>query len=402
MKRHTVWLRGVLTAWGIGALALSIGVGEAPAAEETHQVEHKPKPVDKNDKIDKNDEEIVKPETMTIVERIITVTSKTFLPPKNEPPNKEWKFKSFGTTHVDIHDLPPDGLTRRVVPPAATNDTTTRIKVEAVGLEANAALWPLRCEGNLEPPKGKGKPKKWHWSAKAGRIKIEYIGGTHPTDATKEDYKSLGDEYVMRGYMLKITCPKVKTGTDVTWTIKKGETEVGTYHQAGAWANYKTALPTKPKSQTIYWRSPYTGGTIDDAYTISASFTTPEGKPVTLTREIRSRKLDWENADHRDKFNEDTDMVQRAMIQVLYLDKGRLDSYRIGKYDRNAQGFYHSSCEWREVRNWSPIADEVWNFDKFALNATLSTSQLSGSCLPMKSVGGRTHGLHRHRFGSVA
>lgn len=45
----------------------------------------------------------------------------------------------------------------------------------------------------------------------------------------------------------------------------------------------------------------------------------------------------------------------------------------------------------------------LWHCDEEQTpNATLSTSQLSGSGLPMKSVGGRTHGLHRHRSGPVA
>ena len=328
--------------------------------EESHTVERKDDPVDKDYKIDKNDEEIVEPETLTIAEGNITVISRTFLPPN------EWTFKSFGTTHVDIHeDVPPDDLSRCVVPPPATNDTATRIKVEAVGLEADAAQWPLRCEGNLQPPPGGQGTAEFHWSAKMGRIKIEYIGGTDPTDGTEEGYEILGGDYVMRGYMLRITSPEPKASTDVTWTVKKGVAEVGTYHQGGAWADYHpdNELPTKPKTQTIYWRSPYTGGAIDDAYTISASFTTPEEKSATLTRKIRSRELDWENADHSGKFNEDTDMAQRAMIQVLYLDKGRLDSYRIGKYDRNAPGFYHSS---RTNGNWSSIAEEVWNFDRAA------------------------------------
>jgi len=73
-------------------------------AEETHEVQAKDDEVTKNDNIDYNDEEIVEPETLTIAEGNITVISRTFLPPN------EWTFKSFGTTHVDIHeDVPPDG-----------------------------------------------------------------------------------------------------------------------------------------------------------------------------------------------------------------------------------------------------------------------------------------------------
>ena len=38
----------------------------------------------------------------------------------------------------------------------------------------DAALWPLRCEGNLNPGGGGGGgPQEWHWSAKMAKIKVD-------------------------------------------------------------------------------------------------------------------------------------------------------------------------------------------------------------------------------------
>jgi len=167
-------LAGGIVALTVGLL-LAFGSLHGWAEEEPpYPVERKPEPVTKNEKIDKNDEEIVAPEHLVIAGGNITITSRTFEPPEKE---KGGRFKSFGTTHVDIHeDDPPDGLSRYVVPPTATNDTETRIKVEAVGLEADAALWPLRCEGNLDPGGsggGGGGPQEWHWSAKMAKIKVD-------------------------------------------------------------------------------------------------------------------------------------------------------------------------------------------------------------------------------------
>lgn len=95
---------------------------------------------------------------------------------------------------------------------------------------------------------------------------------------------------------------------------------------------------------------------------------TPLGvnKRVTLKKSIESRELNPDDADLRDNLNNDVDMLQRAMIQVFGLDKGRLSNYQIGQYqDNRGNQFYQ-----RTPPNspWSKIADEVWNFDKFVLN----------------------------------
>lgn len=181
-----------------------------------------------------------------------------------------------------------------------------------------------------------------------------------------EGYETLDDQYIMKGYMLKLSTPPIQAGTDVTWSIKKGAQEVGTYHDSGAWTAYNSPLQNKPTTPTVYWRSD-TAGAIDDTYTITATYR-PQGAAAdkTISRQVKSRLLDPAVAEHRNQFNEDADMAQRAMIQIFYLDKGRLEFYRIGKYDTGTAGFYRSSRT-ITVKAWSPIADEVDNFDWFAL-----------------------------------
>ena len=198
---------------------------------------------------------------------------------------------------------------------------------------------------------------------------LEYVGGTSDTAAKQEGLVDLDDEYYLKGYMLKITSPDIEAGTTVTWNITKAGSPIGTYHNGSAWTDYETPLSSIPTTQAIYWRSDIIGS-ITDEYKISATFT-PLGASsmVTCSYDIKSRELDSNVASHRDNFNEDADMLQRIMLQLFYLDKGRLDYFRRGQYDTYSQnGFYHSNYyPPRNVPDWSSIADEIWNFDKFTL-----------------------------------
>jgi len=186
-------LAGVIVALVVGLLAFGSLHGWAED-NPPYPVERKPEPVTKNDKIDKNDEEIVAPEHLVIAGGNITITSRTFEPKEKE---KGWMFKSFGTTHVDIHkQVPADGLSRYVVPPTADNDTETRIRVEAAGLVSDAAEWPLRCEGNLEPPPGPPGPPVTipHWSAKVTKQKFDLIvhNGLDGPEVSEENEEKVG------------------------------------------------------------------------------------------------------------------------------------------------------------------------------------------------------------------
>lgn len=223
------------------------------------------------------------------------------------------------------------------------------------------------------------------WDARYLRqtLPIYYIGGTDSTDGTQEGEKELAGDHILKGYILKCVCPGVPQGTQVTWTFKKGTETVGTFHEGYAWSNYSTKLDNPPTGATIYWRSPVSGN-ITDAYTVEATYTPQGGQPVTVSRTLTSRTLAPNNGDVRDFFCEDVDMLQRALIQVFFLDKGRLDRYAIGKYRDHSRSeyLYRSSLPGRQVPLWSAVADEVWNFDKFALNHagsyTLALPQVQG------------------------
>ena len=176
--------------------AAMVGLGRPlQAAEEEHRVGHKPQSVsnvgDKFHKIDYNDEEEVAPESITTPGGTITIVSKTF-----RPPTDAWSFKPFpvGNTHVDIYeDDPPDGMARHVVAPAKDNDTDSRVKVEMVATGSVAAQWPLRCEGNLNPPAGApGAPP--HWSAKVTKQKFDLIvhNGLDGPEVSEENEVKVG------------------------------------------------------------------------------------------------------------------------------------------------------------------------------------------------------------------
>ena len=233
-------LAGGIVALVVGLLAFGSLHGWAEE-EPPYPVERKGDPVTKNKEIDILDEEIVAPEQSVIDGGNITITSRTFEPPEKE---KGWRFKSFGTTHVDIHeDDPPDGLSRYVVPPTADNDTETRIRVEAVGLEADAALWPLRCEGNLNPGGGGGggEEEEWHWSAKmvkAGKIGIAEVvrdgNSSLPYSVSPTKTKELA-----------VTFAQDMVGKTVTFTIEGVNADNGTATLQG------TAPITLTQSGTI-------------------------------------------------------------------------------------------------------------------------------------------------------
>lgn len=140
-----------LAALGVLALGLWPGLMKA---EETHHVTPKPDTVQKDDKIDPNkgEPEAVLPESLTDG----TMVTKTFLPPAGTG----MTFTKFpkSDTHVDVEVDPG------TINPTRGPDTEAQIKVTAAGVPANAAMFPLKCEGNLSGTGTGGKPP--HWSAK--------------------------------------------------------------------------------------------------------------------------------------------------------------------------------------------------------------------------------------------
>ena len=73
-------------------------------------------------------------------------------------------------------------------------------------------------------------------------------------------------------------------------------------------------------------------------------------------------------------------MLQRLMIQDFFLDKGRLTDYRIGEYDDAAANGYYTAANFHGAA-YAPVADEVWNFDKFTLGSANPSLNLDDRAL---------------------
>jgi hypothetical protein len=129
----------------------------------------------------------------------------------------------------------------------------------------------------------------------------------------------------LKGYLLILSTGPVKANTDVTWSIKEGGVETGTYHPDGAWASYNQTI-TKPTTQPAYWRSDVLSP-IDSTFDISVTYT-PEGQnqQVTINRQLKTRFLAPAVPALNGQFNPDLAILQRAMIDIFAINPGRLSS----------------------------------------------------------------------------
>jgi len=212
-------------------------------------------------------------------------------------------------------------------------------------------------------------------------IEIAYLGGTDETDGLQEETQPLDHIVFLKGYLLEMTAQIPGTAEEeVAWMITKGENgeSVGTFHPGGEWTDYDDVLDDPPPDRTVFWRSDL-GAPLAETYSIEARV----GDDRFARRTIRTRALDPGNAAHRDRFNPDVDMLQRAMIQIFALDKGRLSSYEIGLYRENgpagqksSERFYRSSLT-RNRPFWSKIAEEVENLGLFAASPRGRSKELS-------------------------
>ncbi len=139
-----------------------LSFGEAQEEDKKHRVLQKERGVVKDGKIDYKDEEATRAAKMQSYkgpagQDLLRITSKVFIPPRG------WRFLSFDGTHVDIqNEVQAFDVLRRP-------DSPDEIGIQAgFAKPITAAQFPLRGEGNLEPPRGKAGEKKWHWSAKVG------------------------------------------------------------------------------------------------------------------------------------------------------------------------------------------------------------------------------------------
>ncbi len=239
---------------------------------------------------------------------------------------------------------------------AITTNTSSLVETARIKCFYNNPLWSSDigdCVGSL--------------TVNIYKVGIQYNGGADADNAASEEVASLDNEFFMPGYMLKLMVMSNVT-SDVTWNVTRNGTSNGTYHPNFSWQGYRIQSTTIPTAAAVNWRSSSTDA-IPSTYRIEATFT-PSGASaaVTTTRTIQSRILNATTTALSSRFNEDVDMLQRALIQVFYLNKGRLDSYRIGQYDKGSTAGYYHANDGRNVANWSSVADEAWNFNKFALN----------------------------------
>jgi hypothetical protein len=253
----------------------------------------------------------------------------------------------------------------------ATANANQFVKAADVALRKGACLyktWGKYGEGGQGQRQGgqdQGQGRTNGWDSRHYRqiINVLYLGGTSSANGASEGRKELTGEYILKGYLLEFVLAASNTGP-VTWTFKKGTEEVGTFHNGSGWSDYGTTI-AKGDDTVIYWRSD-TGGQINDVYTVTATYM-QDGQQVTTSRTLKSRSMAPDNPDLRDYFNEDVDMLQRVMIQICFLDKGRLDSWEIGKYrDNNTGSYYHSTV----LETYSKIADEIENLGFFACGAS--------------------------------
>jgi hypothetical protein len=188
MKRH---------AWFVLVVGLSMAVSvvavlrDAPraGAEQTYTVKPKQSqyPVKKNFDIDYDDEEAVAPEGVeSLAGGKIKITTKTFKPPTR------WWFTKFGKdqtpvdrkafnpgSYVDI-EIDPECLPPKVTAPTVTvpKDGSSEIRVILTELTfpPTAGNFPLKCEGNLQPPQGGAGSAKFHWAVAVFKEPKAYSG----------------------------------------------------------------------------------------------------------------------------------------------------------------------------------------------------------------------------------
>ncbi len=190
--------------------------------------------------------------------------------------------------------------------------------------------------------------------------------------------------YFLKGYILKLSSPPIRTNTQVQWKITDDRNgPIGQYSNDNSWTEYSSGptnpsaarcTTTPPTTRTIYWRSNI-DGEIGQSYDLQCAYMPIDAgmndKPSTITRTLMSREIKYDMGRTKEP-NADVDMLQRLMTQLFFLNKGQLSDYVIGQYLTIDDVTYTASKKVngraRMVPNWSPKADEVKNFQQFAMN----------------------------------
>jgi len=183
-------------------------------AEETHEVQAKDEEVIKNFDIDKNDATEVAPESVeSRDEGKIKITTKTFKPPTgwtftefdaDYTPTQPYDRRPFNPgSYVDI-EIDPECLPPKVdgpkvftqttadpdSPPAKEGPEAIKVVVTELTVPPTAGNFPLKCEGNLQPPPGGQGTATFHWSAKMRRLEVEIY-----KVEDKEDHDVTGEAF---------------------------------------------------------------------------------------------------------------------------------------------------------------------------------------------------------------
>ncbi|MGB2966586.1 MAG: hypothetical protein WBD18_01700 [Phycisphaerae bacterium] len=178
MRAKRTWLGLALAI--LAALAVGGLVAPSGGADEYKLKEVKDGEVTQQGEIDHpGEEEPVSPESVTTVGDNIKVVSKTLTPPddmdfKEFPSPNPWHF-------VDIETDP------EAPPGSADTDTASAIKVSVEEVPETAGAWPLKGEGNLQPPAG-GPGTSPHWSAKVAKAKLTLTVENNLTECMEGRY----------------------------------------------------------------------------------------------------------------------------------------------------------------------------------------------------------------------
>lgn len=166
--------------------------------------------------------------------------------------------------------------------------------------------------------------------------------------------------------MLKFEIPNAPDGAKITWKVTKNDqsTAAGRFYQGGEWRDYQRPRNNPPEATEAYWRSEVDDDAQDVYYVSAMVKVGTQPSKMAGPKPIRTRVINYDSAIAM-AYHSDVDMLQRAMIQVFYIAKGKLKEFAIGCYAAGSDTYYRLTT----TNNYfSPIAEEVDNFQQFTLN----------------------------------
>ena len=83
--------------------------------------------------------------------------------------------------------------------PVRNKDTAAEIKISVANVPETAGTWPLKCEGNLQPPPGGQGTAAFHWSAKMGKPILEVFIGQSDQVNDEANFEVMLTDYPAEG-----------------------------------------------------------------------------------------------------------------------------------------------------------------------------------------------------------